>query len=114
MNFVQILDSYCSPEITTVLSLVQWALNLICWAVPILLIIFVTIDVAKIVTAGNLDDKMKKEVGNKVVTRLIYALVIFLIPILVNAVFGLLPQNVKTNTGAGDSSWWSCWNAAKE
>lgn len=114
MSFVQILADYCSDEILTVLSLVRWALNLVCWAVPIILIVLLTIDVAKIVTAGNLDDKIKKEVGNKIVTRLIYAVVIFLIPIIINAVFGLLPQNVKSNTGLGNSSWYSCWRAAGE
>lgn len=113
MNFVQILDA-CSNDMKTILSLVQWALNLICWAVPILLIVLTTIDVAKIVTAGNIDDKMKKEVGNKIITRLIYAIVIFLIPTIVSLIFRMLPSSVKTGTSAGDMSWSDCWEAAKK
>ena len=110
MNFVQILDT-CS-EIGPILSIVKWVLNMICWAVPILLIVFVTIDVAKIVTAGNLDDKMKKEVGNKVVTRLIYAVIIFLIPVIVNAIFTLLPKGAINSDGNYDEAWYSCWKNA--
>ena len=104
--------NYCSDDILTLLSIVKWGINLVCWITPIILIILATIDVAKIVTAGNLDDKMKKEVGNKLITRVIYAIVIFLIPIIVNAVFGLLPSRVTSNTGAGNVSWWQCWKDA--
>ena len=113
MDFLQLLvDLNCSEEILTLLSIVKWALNLICWGVPILLIVFVTIDVAKIVTAGNLDDKMKKDVGNKIVTRLIYAIVIFLIPVIVSGIFGLLPSRVKGGTNAGNPGWWECYQEA--
>ena len=79
-----------------------------------LLIVLITIDVAKIVTAGNIDDKMKKEVGNKIVTRLIYALIIFLIPMIISMIFRILPSGVKDATGAGDGgSWIECYNEAK-
>lgn len=112
MNYVQILGT--CESVGPILSIVKWALNLICWAVPILLIVLLTIDIAKIVTAGNLDDKMKKEVGSKIVTRLIYAVVIFLIPIIINAIFGMLPSKAINNAnGSGyDASWWECWKSA--
>ena len=111
MNYVQILD--VCDEIGPVLSIVKWALNMICYAVPILLIVLLTIDIAKLVTAGNLDDKMKKEVGNKIVTRLIYAVVIFLIPIIINAIFSLLPQGAISDDGSGyNAGWWTCWKNA--
>ncbi len=112
MDYVFMLDT-CS-QIGPILSLIKWVITLICWAVPILLIILLTIDITKIVTAGNLDDKMKKEVGNKIVTRLIYALVIFLIPVIINAIFSMLPSKA-INSGNGttyDASWWSCWTNA--
>ncbi len=112
MNLVQVLASYCSDDILTVLSIIKWGLNLICWATPVILIILTTVDVAKIVTAGNIDDKLKKEVTNKIITRLIYAIIIFLIPIIVSAIFNLLPKRVTDTTSAGDASWYECWKEA--
>ena len=118
MDFVQILSNcsddicYCSDDILTLLSIIKWGINLVCWITPIILIIVTTVDVAKVVTAGNLDEKMKKEVGNKLLTRIIYAIVIFLIPIIVNAIFSLLPDRVTNNTGAGNLSWYNCWKEA--
>ena len=112
MNYVQILDT--CKSIGPVLSIIKWAINLICYAVPILLIVLLTIDVVKIVTAGNLDDKMKKEVGSKIVTRLIYAVVIFLIPVIINAVFGMLPSKAVNDANGAhyDASWWDCYREA--
>ncbi len=111
MDYIQLLAG-CDTDMLTILSVVKWVITWICRAVPILLIVLITIDVAKIVTAGKIDDNMKKEVGNKIVTRLIYALVIFLIPMLVSMIFRILPDRVTNSTGAGDSSWWSCWQEA--
>ena len=109
MNFVQVLAGIeCSPDLKTLLNLVQWGLNLVCYVTPIILIVLATVDIAKIVTAGNLDDKMKKEVGNKLITRVIYAVVIFLIPTIVGLLFKLLPAGVGAKT-----SWWECWGEAK-
>lgn len=102
----------CSDDLLTLLSIIKWGINLVCWITPIILIVLTTIDVAKVVTAGNLDDKMKKEVGNKLITRVIYAIVIFLIPIIVSTIFNLLPSRVTDSTRAGDASWWECWKSA--
>ena len=115
MNFVQILDNVdvvCDEDLLTLIGLVKWGINLVCWITPIILIVLATVDVAKVVTAGNLDEKMKKEVGNKLLTRVIYAIAIFLIPIIVSAIFRILPGSVKDKTGAGDTSWWKCWQQA--
>jgi len=112
MNFVQILEADTCATIGPVLAIVKWVLNLICWAVPIILIVITTLDVAKIVTAGNLDDKLKKEVTQKITTRLIYAVIIFLIPIIVNAIFSLLPSEAINAEGSKyDANWWQCWTS---
>ena len=111
MSFTQILLD-CDYDILTILGLVKWGVNLVCWVTPVILIILSTVDVAKIVTAGNLDEKMKKEVGNKLITRIIYAVVIFMIPIIVSFIFRILPKSVQESTNAGDASWWECWKEA--
>ena len=111
MDFLQILAGMCSEDMLTLLSLVKWAIKIICWVIPVILIVMTIADLAKVVTAGSIDDKMKKEVSQKVLTRLIYSLLIFLIPIIVNLIFSLLPSRV-TSSGGYDASWWECWGQA--
>ena len=107
MNFLQLL-SYCdSEDVQTLINLLKTILNVICWAVPVVIIVLVTIDVFKVIAAGNIDDKIKKETGQKVLTRVIYAIIIFLVPTIVSLVFRLIsPPNSK----GGESTILSCWN----
>ncbi len=109
MNFLQILA--CSSELSSILALVKFILNAICTAIPIILIVLIVLDLAKIVTAGNIDDKLKKEVTSKVVTRLIFAVLIFLVPTIVKLVFGLLP--LPGDVGSENATWRTCWDNAK-
>jgi len=117
MNFVQILAN-CPSDIVDILSIIKLIIKGICWVVPIILIILLTVDVAKIVTAGNLDDKMKKEVGNKIISRLIYAIVIFLIPTIVSLLFriigstSVIKDNENKNANAIGCSWSDAWDEA--
>lgn len=117
MNFVQILA--CDESILSILSLVKLVVNLICWIVPIVIIVLTTFDVAKIVTAGNLDDKLKKEVTGKITSRLIYAVIIFLIPTIVTLLFNILGKQstpIKNATENDNSitgcTWAEAWKQA--
>ena len=109
MNVVQILGS-CPDELVSIMAIVRFIVNVICIAIPIILIVLIILDLAKIVTAGNIDDKLKKEVTSKVVTRLIFAVLIFLVPTIVRLVFGVLPLPDNADTGEG-STWRDCWDA---
>lgn len=112
MDFFNILMQ-CNDEVQIIFSVVKWAVRLICIAIPIVLIVLVILDLAKVVTAGNIDDKMKKEVSQKVVTRVVYSILIFLVPTLVNLFFGLLPSGVKNNGGTTyEANWWTCYKNA--
>ncbi len=62
--------------------------------IPILLIIFGSIDLGKAVVAS--DDKAIKGATTTLVKRLIAAIVIFFIPTIVRAVFGLLSNASET------------------
>ena len=86
-----ILDGCAEYE--TILGIIKAAVRLICYAVPIIIIVLTVIDVAKVATAGNVDDKLKKETGQKAVTRLIYAVVIFLVPTIISLLFNLIGSN---------------------
>ena len=109
MNF-QILG-ICSDELVSVLAIVRFVLNAICIAIPIILIVLIVLDLAKIVTAGEIDDKLKKEVTNKIVARLIFAVLIFLVPTIIKFIFGVLPLPDNANTGEG-GTWRTCWDEA--
>ena len=71
--------------------------------VPIGLIIMGTIDMAKAVIAG--DEKKMKEAQKPFIKRIIAAVIVFLIPIIVNMVLSFVTT--------GNSDWIDCWNSAK-
>ena len=76
--------------------------------VPILLVVLVIFDLVKVVVGGA-DDKAKKEATNKIVKRLIYAVIVFLVPTLLNFIFKTI-EKYGPNDGNGTStSWVSCW-----
>jgi len=108
MNLIQMLG-VCPQEFIDVMKIVRFVLNVLCIAIPIILIVLIIFDLAKIVTAGNIDDKLKKEVTSKVVTRLIFAVLILLVPTIVRLVFGILPLPDRADVGPG-STWQDCWD----
>jgi len=110
MDFFQILAG-CDADFVSILRIVRWVINIICWGVPIILIVLTVLDIAKIVIAGNIDDKLKKEVGSKVTTRLIYAIIIFLVPTIVSLIFRFVPVSQSTVNGL---TWKDCWDAAAQ
>ena len=85
MNVFQILD--CDGDFVAILKIVRWVVSIICFIIPIVLIVLCILDIAKLVTAGNIDDKLKKEVTNKVAKRVVFALIIFLVPFIVILIF---------------------------
>lgn len=106
MNYLKLLaDFNCTDaDVQKIVGLVRWVFNAICIAIPVIIIILIVIDITKVATAGNVDDKMKKEAGQKAVTRLIYAVVVFLVPTIVNLIFKMLPASSVGNTFV------DCWN----
>lgn len=111
MNFFQILG-VCDPDFVSILRIVRWVVNIICFAVPIILIVLCVLDIAKIVTAGNIDDKLKKEVTGRIATRVIFAVIIFLVPTIVGIIFRFVPVDSTDKTLNG-ATWQDCWNEAK-
>ncbi len=83
--------------------------KLIKYAIPVALIILAVIDVVKVVL--NPDDKAKKDAGSKIAKRLIYAVIIFLVPSLIALIFksldGTAPSDYKgTNMTNYDGDGW--------
>lgn len=95
----------CSDPNTTlvkVIAIVRYALNIICIAVPIIMIFMGTIDLFKAVTAGKDEDIKKKQ--KALITRIIAGVLVLLVPTIVTLIMSLL--------GAG-GDWQTCWKSAK-
>ena len=87
--------------------IIKTVLKWICIIIPIILIVMCVVDLAKIVTAGDKTDDVKKKAISTVSTRVIFAIVIFLVPTLVNALFGIFGT---TFSGADNEvGFLSCW-----
>ena len=102
---LEILGKACDigegrDAILTMIYYVKLVLRILQIAVPIGLILFGTIDMAKAVIAG--DEKKMKEAQKPFIKRIIAAVIVFLIPIIVNMVLSFVTT--------GNSDWIDCWN----
>jgi len=79
-----------------------------------ILVVLLIIDFGKAVMAGKEDEI--KSAQKLAIKRVIYALVVFLVPWIVNIAIGLLADTGKSelnkNTGEQMNAW-ACWEAAK-
>ena len=78
-----ILDGVCTQELSSVLAAVRWIVNLVKLAVPILLVVLATFDLAKVVTNSKGDDSETKKAVKTLITRIIYGLIIYFVPIII-------------------------------
>jgi len=101
-----ILKAFSCNDIQFILNMVAYLFKIIQWIIPIFLIILITIDVAKIII--NTEDKNKNETMSKIGKRLIYAIILFLVPFLIKIIFSSISGSVDTY----DESWISCFNSA--
>ena len=93
-----------------ILKIAGFLFRLIRWAVPIALILFCTLDLFKAFTSA--DEKTKKDIGSKIGRRLMYALIIFLVPTLLRIIFRALGSAAPSGYGTDNSptSWIDCFN----
>lgn len=93
----------CSGGVIQIVGLVKMVIRVLQIAVPIGLIVMGTIDMAKAVIAG--DEKKMKEAQKPFVKRIIAAVIVFLIPMIVNMILSFVTT--------GNDDWISCWNKSK-
>ena len=82
--------------------------------IPMILIAMITFDLAKVVISAA-DEKTKKDATSKIVKRFIYAIVIYLVPVVITLIFNALADNSNqlnknTNIDTTPTSWISCWH----
>lgn len=96
-----------------IIVIVQEFIKILQWSVPLLLVFLGTWDMFKAVTKGN-DEKAVQDAGKTFVRRLVYGVVVFLIPFLIRLVLSLVESNILANSNGDVSatSWIGCWNNA--
>ena len=99
------LVEYCDT-IKPILDFVKVIINLIKFAVPIVIIVLGSLDLFKAVVASKEDEI--KAAQKLLIKRIIYGIVIFFLVTIIQLVFTTLAgsSNIKEAT-----SWIDCWNA---
>lgn len=100
----------CTTELQNILYIIRTALKWVCIIIPIILIVMTVMDFAKIITSGDKTDDAKKKAISQTATRMVFAIIIFLVPSLVSAVFGIL--NFEIDGESANTTWSECWKSA--
>lgn len=94
------LGTCCSNwGLVSIISVLKNILDIIQLIVPILLIIFLTIQLTKMVV--NPDEKKNM---SRIKNQLLATVIVFAIPVIINVLLNIMPQNFELT---------ACWNAAK-
>ncbi len=103
------LDKICQDSAFIIRILVT-VIKIVRWVIPIILILLISFDLYKVM-ASNPDDKTKKTAIEKVVKRLIYTLIIFLIPTIINFTFKTIDKLLSKDSSIGSTptTWLGCW-----
>jgi len=111
MEFFQILAECGDTDLITILGVVRAALNIVTFVIPIILIVLGIVDLSKAVVTSKEEEVKKAQ--KMFFQRVIYAVVIFLVPLIVSLLFRLLPSGVFGSNEAG-YNWKDCWDAAAD
>jgi len=96
-----ILAKCSEQDLMKVFDFVKLFLRMVQFIVPVILIVLGTIDLVKAVIASKEDEI--KNAQKMLIKRLIYAVIVFLVPFIVSWIMGLI----------GNNDWKDCWNEAR-
>ena len=100
---INFMVDYCDG-LRPAINIIQTLINLLKWGIPILLLVFGTLDLGKAVMAGK-EDEMKKAQGT-LIKRVIYAVAVFLVFTVVTLVMDIVSES---GANTGNQSWIDCW-----
>lgn len=103
-----VLDQPCGGLDPIVRIIKKGVFPIVQIGIPILLIIFGTIDLGKAVISS--DEKEVKQAQSRLIKRCIYAAAIFFIVTLVTLVMSLVATGADNNSG-DTAGWAECWNS---
>ena len=89
------------PNLLSIIKIIRTVLSILQIGIPIVLILFGTIDLGKAVMAG--DEKEIKSATSTLIKRAIAAVAVFLIVMLVSVITGWV----------GGTEWKACWTASQ-
>lgn len=105
---IEMLDAPCAG-LLPVVKIIYRLVKIFQWGIPIALILYGTIDLGKAVIAS--DEKEIKSAQSRLIKRFIYAALVFLVVVLVEAFMNLVASGDSDDSDT--SSWQSCWSAAR-
>lgn len=95
-------------HLNPIINIIQSVLMIVQWAIPIIIIVIGTFDIMKAVIASKEDEI--KAAQKMLIKRVVYAVIIFLIPSIVYFVF-----NIVSNSGTeGTGEFWKCWKQSNQ
>ena len=99
----------CTEEMQMIIGIVITILDIVKFIVPIVLIIFCTIDIFKIIVSKKEDEikKLRKDVLMKIVYCIIIYLIPFIVPFILKFASNIIPMEY-------DDSWKKCWDYVKK
>lgn len=97
----------CNEALRPIINLIKTIIRYIQIFVPILLILFGTIDLAQAVVSQ--DEKVVKEATTKFGKRLLMAAAVFFVVAIVQLVMGFVAET--SADGSDTQSWQDCWNS---
>ena len=99
----------CSDEMQLMVRIVAKLLDIVRFIVPIVLIIFCTVDIFKIIVSKK-EDEIKK-LRNDVFAKILYAIMIYLVPFLIPFIFSMADKILPMEY---DNSWQECYELVKK
>lgn len=93
-----------------ILIVFKYIINILQWTVPLILLVLGSIDMFKAMTRADKDEAVT-DARKSLIKRIIYGLVIFLVPFVVRLILNIVEDNTINNGDyVGATSWISCWN----
>ena len=94
------------------IRVIKYLINIVKYVIPILLIVLVTYDFIRAMLEK--DEAKMKEARNKSVKRVAYAIIIFVVPIVVTLLFKTLDKGLNdADEFKSPTDWISCYNNVK-
>lgn len=112
MELFEILKNDCMG-LAPIITMIKYVFKIVQFGVPIILILYGTIDLGKAVIAS--DEKEVKAAQSRLIKRVIYGVLVFFIVLLISLVMNIVSKGVKKDKTSGNTdteSWLTCWEEA--
>lgn len=104
---LNILGITCG-QLAPFMRILSFLLKFLKICIPIVLIVMVVIDLVKAISAN--EEKKMNDAKNIILKRVIYAVIIYLVPTIISLLFKGFGSAVSTGELSGATEWISCFN----